>query len=132
MRGGEAGQYSPGASSALTQIVPYSASLYTVFRSVFYNSVCKACKKLTNITEITEIRAKSLYGAWNRIFLPAEIKVLLFKFYNFILGTNLRVSKFNHEINPECTFCSIRLAALFLLLGKIFRTYSITVPQRKK
>ena len=40
--GGEAGQYteySPGASSALTQIVPYSASLYTVFHSVIYNSV---------------------------------------------------------------------------------------------
>ena len=27
--GGEAGQHSPGASSALTQILPYSASLYT-------------------------------------------------------------------------------------------------------
>ena len=37
--GGEAGQYSPGASSALTQIVPYSASLYTIFHSVNYNSV---------------------------------------------------------------------------------------------
>ena len=36
---GEAGQYSPGATSALTQIVPYSASLYTVFHSVIYNSV---------------------------------------------------------------------------------------------
>ena len=40
--GGEAGQYSPSASSALTQIVPYSASHYTVFHSVIYNSVgCK-------------------------------------------------------------------------------------------
>ena len=33
------GQYSLGASSALTQIVPYSSSLYTVFHSVIYNSV---------------------------------------------------------------------------------------------
>ena len=39
MRGGEAGQYSPGASFALMQIGPYSAFLYTVFHSVFYNSV---------------------------------------------------------------------------------------------
>ena len=31
--------YSLGASSALTQIVPYSSSLYTVFHSVIYNSV---------------------------------------------------------------------------------------------
>ena len=29
--GGEAGQYSPGASSALTQIVPYSASFFYRF-----------------------------------------------------------------------------------------------------
>ena len=34
---GVAGRYSPGA--ALTQIVPYSSSLYTVFHSVIYNSV---------------------------------------------------------------------------------------------
>ena len=39
IEGGEAGQYSPGASSTLTQIVPYSASLYAVFHSVIYNSV---------------------------------------------------------------------------------------------
>ena len=31
----------------------------------------------------------------------------MFKFYNNTLGTNLRVSKFNYEISPECTFCSI-------------------------
>ena len=37
--GGKAGQYSPGVPAALTQIVHYSASLYTVFHSVFYNSV---------------------------------------------------------------------------------------------
>ena len=34
-------EYSPGASSALTQIVPYSSSVSIVFRSVFYNSVGK-------------------------------------------------------------------------------------------
>ena len=37
-RGGT-GWYSPGTPSALTQIVPYSSSLYTVFHSVIYNSV---------------------------------------------------------------------------------------------
>ena len=36
MRGG---RYSPGASPALTQIVHYSPSYYTVFHSVIYNSV---------------------------------------------------------------------------------------------
>ena len=48
-----------------------------------------------------------MYGAWNKLFLPSEIKVFLFKFYNNILGTNLRVSKFNRETKPECTFCPI-------------------------
>ena len=37
VRGGR--QYSPGASSALTKIVPYSSSVYTAFHSVIYNSV---------------------------------------------------------------------------------------------
>ena len=36
---GEAGQYSPGTSSALTQVEPFSVSLYTVLHSVIYNSV---------------------------------------------------------------------------------------------
>ena len=33
--------------------------------------------------------------------------IFLFKFYNNILATNLRVSKLNRETNPECTFCAI-------------------------
>ena len=41
VREGGAGQYSPGASSALTKIVLYSSSVYTVFHSVIYNSVGK-------------------------------------------------------------------------------------------
>ena len=41
VRGG-AGRYRPGAPSALTQIVPYLSSLYTVFHSVTYNSVVSA------------------------------------------------------------------------------------------
>ena len=36
---GGAGRYSPGATSALTQIVHYSSSYYTVFHFVIYNSV---------------------------------------------------------------------------------------------
>ena len=32
------GRYSPGESSVLMQIVPYSSSIYTVFHSVIYNS----------------------------------------------------------------------------------------------
>ena len=34
-----AGRYIPGATSALTQIVHYSSSYYTIFHSVIYNSV---------------------------------------------------------------------------------------------
>ena len=39
VRGEGAGWYIPGATSALTQIVHYSSSYYTVFHSVIYNSV---------------------------------------------------------------------------------------------
>ena len=34
--------------------------------------------------------------------------LFLFKFYNNILGLNVRVSKFNQLIDPSCTFCSNR------------------------
>ena len=37
--GGRVGRYSPGTPSALTQIVHYLSSYYTVFHSVVYNSV---------------------------------------------------------------------------------------------
>ena len=37
--GGGSGRYSPGTPFALTQIVSYSSSLYTVFHSAIYNSV---------------------------------------------------------------------------------------------
>ena len=37
--GGGSWRYSPGAPSALTQIVSFSSSLYTVFHSAIYNSV---------------------------------------------------------------------------------------------
>ena len=38
---GGVGRYSPGATSALTQIVHYLSSYYTVFHSVIYNSVAR-------------------------------------------------------------------------------------------
>ena len=45
---GGAGRCSPGTPSALTQIVPYSSSLYTVFHSVIYNSVLMNMKDDAN------------------------------------------------------------------------------------
>ena len=35
-----------------------------------------------------------------------KIRTFLFKFYNNILGLNLRVAKVNNEIDPSCTFCT--------------------------
>ena len=48
-----------------------------------------------------------MIGAWNYSFLPSKIGTFLLKFYNNILGLNSRVSKFNHNIDPSCTFCSL-------------------------
>ena len=52
------GWYSPGASSALMQIVPYSSSLSTVFHSVIYNSV---------VLPVCDYLLKSLTG-WKNYF----------------------------------------------------------------
>ena len=74
---GEAGQYSPGASSALTQIVPYSASLYTVFHSVIYNSVvhpllashtlCEKYEKILTLAAISPL-GPDPFANFNKFF----------------------------------------------------------------
>ena len=80
----------------------------------------KTYKKLTHIADITENRAKSMYGAWNKLFLSSEIKVFLYKFYNNILGTNLRVSKFNrkrfHVFHSQLVFESFQQFRYTLVL----------------
>ena len=67
--GGEAVQYSPGPSSVLTQIVPYSASLYTVFHSVIYNSVTIAEIRISN----NVFRSRSVFGRLICITPPGQI-----------------------------------------------------------
>ena len=64
--------------------------------------------KLTGSTNIETNRLRGMMGAWNNSYLPGNIRTFLFKFYNNILGLNLRVSKFNQLIDPSCTFCSNR------------------------
>jgi hypothetical protein len=52
-------------------------------------------------------RLKSLYSNWNVSFLNSSIRDFIFKYYNNILGLNLRVAHFNVEVNAGCTFCNI-------------------------
>ena len=63
---------------------------------------------LTSSANIDIIRLRGMMGAWNNSFLPGNLRTFLFKFYNNILGLNARVSKFNQQIDPSCTFCSIK------------------------
>ena len=62
---------------------------------------------LTETENIEIIRIKNMMGAWNYSFLPSKIRTFLFKFYDNILGLNSRVAKFNQNIDPICTFCSL-------------------------
>ena len=64
--------------------------------------------KLTGSANIETNRLRGMMGAWNNSYLPGNIHTFLFKFYNNILGLNVRVSKFNQLIDPSCTFCSNR------------------------
>jgi hypothetical protein len=50
---------------------------------------------------------KKCWGFWNKSYLGNKCREFLFKFYNNILGTNDRVSKFVQGHNPECTLCEI-------------------------
>ena len=69
-----------------------------------YKTFCK----LTENEEISEIRAREIFSDWNAIgsSSSSRFKIFLFKQCNIILGLNLRVSKFNREIEPTCTFCN--------------------------
>ena len=67
---------------------------------------CKTYYKLTENEEISEIRAREIFSDWNNIGGSSRFKVFLFKQCNNILGLNQRVSKFNWEIEPTCTFCN--------------------------
>jgi hypothetical protein len=50
---------------------------------------------------------RKCWGFWNKNYLGNKCREFLFKFYNNILGTNERVSKFVQGHNPECTLCEI-------------------------
>ena len=67
-----------------------------------YKTFCK----LTENEEISEIRAREIFSDWNAIGSCSRFKIFLFKQCNNILGLNQRVSKFNREIEPTCTFCN--------------------------
>ena len=102
--------------------------------------------KLTGSANIEPTRLRGMIGAWNNSYLPGNIRTFLFKFYNNILGLNVRVSKFNPLIDPSCTFCSNRnfrpaeresFAHLFfycettqVILAEFFKRYfTINVPE---
>ncbi len=53
-------------------------------------------------------RASSIVSNWNKSFLPSNIRVFIFKYYNNMLGLNSRVAHFNQEVNAGCTFCTVR------------------------
>ena len=62
----------------------------------------------TEIDDIEQLRIKNMMGSWNYSFLPSKIRTFLFKYYNNTLGLNSRVAHFNLDIDPSCTFCSLK------------------------
>jgi len=94
----------------------------------FMLGIQKGCKKfklverqpLTSIphnimkfAENTEIvinleGSKILNKAWNISYLENDLRVFIFKLHNNTLGYNNMVSRFVENIEPFCTFCSLR------------------------
>lgn len=58
-------------------------------------------------TVINLTKAKHLCGSWNISFLDNQMRTFLFKLYNNTLGLNYRVTHFNPNVEPFCTFCTI-------------------------
>jgi hypothetical protein len=86
-------------------------------RILCYNEFSKhKTEKVHTVTTFFEITGlpvldpsylKKCWGFWNKSYLGNKCREFLFKFYNNILGTNDRVSKFVQGHNPECTLCEI-------------------------
>ena len=66
---GEGCQYSPGAPSTLTQIVPYSSSLYTVFHSVIYNSVLQTEQGEVGWANVWKMQGGAVYSLTNILYI---------------------------------------------------------------
>ena len=90
------------AGSRIFRKVLTSKNKSKVTQLTQYKTYCK----LTENEEISEIRAREIFSDWNAIGGSSHFKVFLFKQCNNILGLNQRVSKFNREIEPTCTFCN--------------------------
>ncbi len=72
---------------------------------------CRAVQTYIRTVDVAVLnprRASSIMSNWNKNFLPSNIRVFIFKFYNNMLGLNSRVAHFNLEINASCTFCADR------------------------
>jgi hypothetical protein len=69
---------------------------------------CRAVQvylRTVDVEAISPRRASNIMSNWNKNFLPSNIRVFIFKFYNNMLGLNSRVAHFNPGINASCTFC---------------------------
>jgi hypothetical protein len=67
----------------------------------------KSFFEITGIVAPDPVQLRKCWGFWNKTYLGNKCREFLFKFYNNILGTNDRVSKFVQGHNPECTLCVI-------------------------
>ena len=85
--GGGSGWYSPGASSTLTQIVPYLSSFHIVFHSVIYNSVCIQYILKTKRPIRTNVSYTLLYSSFVYDSIITILKLLCWYFKYFVLLT---------------------------------------------
>jgi hypothetical protein len=67
----------------------------------------KSFFEITGVVAPDATQLRKCWGFWNKTYLGNKCREFLFKFYNNILGTNDRVSKFVQGHNPECTLCEI-------------------------
>jgi hypothetical protein len=67
----------------------------------------KSFFEITGLVAPEATQLRKCWGLWNKTYLGNKCREFLFKFYNNILGTNDRVSKFVQGHNPECTLCEL-------------------------
>jgi hypothetical protein len=64
---------------------------------------------LITVRKLDQKQLRFCWGFWNKSFHGNRCREFLFKFYNNILGLNVRVANFVGGHDAECTFCCVGL-----------------------
>jgi hypothetical protein len=90
-------------------------------------TTCLTFFRITGMVFIGNDLFSKIVSVWTWPGFTNRQKTFLFKFYNNILGLNVRTSHFGANVSRVCFFCSKK--TLLYQMTKVLSTFFITVPR---